>query len=211
MKISLKHKFVLSTALICTLAILLIIEMDRILTPTALILADAEVKATTSNIINKTVLKEYSEKFVYNDVFHYEKDESGNIVLINADTIKMNKIANEVAVLSMKEIDEQGVKGVSVSLGYLLRNNILSGIGPSIKIKMKPIGNITTTYSSSFTSAGINQTNHKIYVIVTTKLKVILPFKNNEITIENQIPILDTIIIGKVPSTAIDFGTIKNK
>jgi sporulation protein YunB len=69
---------------------------------------------------------------------------------------------------------------------------------------MNPIGYIETKYESIFESAGINQTRHKIYVQVYVKLKVIIPTKNDEIEVKGEIPIAETIIVGKIPNTSIN-------
>jgi hypothetical protein len=37
-------------------------------------------------------------------------------------------------------------------------------------------------------------------------MKVIVPFNGKEIEIKNQVPISETIIVGKVPDTAISLG-----
>ena len=71
---------------------------------------------------------------------------------------------------------------------------------------MTQVGNISSSYESIFESAGINQTRHKIYLNVNMKIKVIVPFKSEEVEVATQIPISETIIVGKTPSTAIDLN-----
>ena len=68
---------------------------------------------------------------------------------------------------------------------------------------MQPIGHVETKYSSEFESAGINQTRHKIYVKVKTTVRVIIPLKSNDIEVTNEVPIAETIIVGKTPNTAV--------
>ena len=69
---------------------------------------------------------------------------------------------------------------------------------------MQPIGYIETKYVSNFEGAGINQTRHRIFVEVKTKIRIILPSNNNEIEIIHQVPICETIIVGKIPDNAIN-------
>ena len=68
---------------------------------------------------------------------------------------------------------------------------------------MQPIGFIEARYSSEFESAGINQTRHKIYINVKTKIRIIIPLKSSDIEVSNEIPIAETIIVGKIPKTAV--------
>ena len=54
-------------------------------------------------------------------------------------------------------------------------------------------------YATEFESTGINQTRHRIYIIVTTDIKLIVPLVSEEIRVTTNIPIAETIIIGDVP------------
>jgi sporulation protein YunB len=84
------------------------------------------------------------------------------------------------------------------------------GRGPDIRINIYPIGAIVCTFSSVFTQAGINQTNHKIYVNVTSSINVVLPIHNKRIESTTQILICESVIIGKVPHFYLDGGGMGN-
>lgn len=178
--------------------------LDKIITPTVMAVADAEMRAKAMEIINSAILKEYSEQFNYDDIIHFEKDNNGNITMLKADTLKMNKIAADVALNSQQELKKLGSTGIKVPTGYIFQNNILAELGPKVSIKMEPIGYMETRYQSQFESAGINQTRHKIYVQVYAKLRVMIPTKNDEIEVKREVPIAETIIVGKIPDTSIN-------
>lgn len=201
-----KNKFKILTffIIIMTSFIWFIYEFDKIVTPTVLTVADGEMRAKAIEIINTCILEEYNKEFNYEEVIKTEKDKDGNIVLLRANTLKLNHIASKVALNAQKQIKELGNVGIKLPIGYITKNNILSYFGPSITVKMQPIGYIQTTYSSEFESAGINQTRHKIYVQVKTRIKVIIPITSNDIEVQNEIPISETIIVGKIPDTSIN-------
>ncbi|MBW9143967.1 sporulation protein YunB [Clostridium sp. CM027] len=171
--------------------------------PTVMAVADAEMRAKATEIVNRSIISEYSKQFNYDQVIRVDKDSQGNIVMLKADTLKMNKIACDVALESQKELMKLGEVGMKIPIGYITRNSILSYYGPKVTIKMQPIGHVETKYSSEFESAGINQTRHKIYVKVKTTVKVIAPLKSNDIEVANEVPIAETIIVGKTPNTAV--------
>lgn len=178
--------------------------IDNIITPKVMLVADTEMRAKANEIINKNALEIYSDNFRYEDLIRVEKDKEGNISMLKADTVSLNKIATEVALKSQSEIEGLGAIGVKMPLGYVLKNNLLSYMGPKITIKMKPMGMIETSYDSVFESAGINQTRHKIYVNFNCKLKIIIPTQNSELIVKNTIPIAETIIVGKVPRSPLN-------
>jgi sporulation protein YunB len=200
--------------LIITLSIVLPLffyRLDKVITPTVMAVADGEMRAKAIEIINMCILDEYSKEFKYEDIIKAEKDNEGNIIMLKADTLKLNRIGSNVAIKAQREIKNLGSIGVKVPIGYISKNNILANFGPDITVRMQPIGYIEASYSSEFESAGINQTRHKIYLQVKTSLKVIIPFASNNIEVKNEIPIAETIIVGKIPNAAINFDVGKWK
>jgi sporulation protein YunB len=167
------------------------------------------MRAKSMEIINTAILDEYSKQFSYNEIIHVEKDSEGNINMLRADTLKMNKIAYDVALNSQRELKKLGNSGIKIPMGYIFQNNILASLGPSVSVNMNPVGYIETRYQSEFESAGINQTRHKIYVQVYAKLKIIIPTKTDDIEVRSEVPIAETIIIGKVPNTSINMDLDK--
>ncbi|SKA88341.1 sporulation protein YunB [Clostridium sp. USBA 49] len=181
-----------------------IYALDKIITPTIMVVADAQMRFKSMEIINNAILNECSKEFNYDDIIHIEKDKDGNIVFLKADTLKMNKIATDISISSQNELKKMGETGIKIPIGYIFKNNILAQMGPKVPVIMEPIGYIETKYQSEFESAGINQTRHKIYVQVSARVRVIIPTKNNEIEVKREVPIAETIIVGKIPNTFID-------
>lgn len=179
-------------------------SLDKVIMPNVMTVASAEMRSRALEVINKSIIEEYSKQFDYDQIIKVEKDKEGNVVMFKADTLKMNKIACDVALNSQKELKNIGYVGIKIPMGYIFRNNLLAGFGPKVTVKMQPIGSIETKYLSEFESAGINQTRHKIYVMVKTQMRVVVPFDNRDVEVENEIPIAETIIVGKVPNTAIN-------
>ena len=88
----------------------------------------------------------------------------------------------------------------------MTKNLVFYNLGPKINVDITQIGNITSSYESVFESAGINQTRHKIYLNVDMKMKLIVPLNSRDVEISSQIPIAETIIVGKIPNTAIELN-----
>jgi len=202
----LKFKRQLAIILIILLILvnIFVFLMDKSIMPTLLAIADGEMRAKAAVTINNCIIKEFGDDFNYDEIIKVEKDNEGNIVMLKADTMKLNEIACDVALTAQNELKKMGQVGLDIPFSYVAKNNILSGFGPNITVKMKPIGYIETKYISTFESAGINQTRHRIFVEVKTKIRMTLPSNNNEIEITHQVPICETIIVGKIPDNAIN-------
>lgn len=173
------------------------------ITETAIIMA----KAQTLDIINKKSVDILSQEFNYNEMIKIEKDNEGNITLAQSDTIKLNYLAAKLATECNKELGDMNNSTIKVPLGWLSNKSAFYNVGPKITTEIEPMGNISTNYESKFESAGINQTRHKIYLNVVAKIRLKLPLKNQDIEVSTQIPVSDTIIVGKIPNTTLGFPT----
>lgn len=203
MKSSKKLKFTIVIFLIMTFLITFIYTLDKIIMPTVKLVADAQMRAEVTNTINKTIFQEYSKNFNYNDIIKFDKDNDGNVIMMTADTLKLSEIATLTVIKAQEELEKKSQVDIRIPMGYVTKNNILARFGPDVKIRMRPIGHITTRYLSEFEDAGINQTRHKIYIETTTRVKMVMAVSSSELEIVNQIPIVETIIVGRVPNTAI--------
>ncbi|WP_370773332.1 sporulation protein YunB [Clostridium sp.] len=174
--------------------------------PTVLELGEIKIKSEAVKVMNEESVNVYSENFKYDDIINIEKDSDGNITMIRANTVKQNYLASQVVLECDERLSELEDLGVKIPLGYLTNNVMFYNMGPKITVKMQQIGNITTSYESEFESAGINQTRHKIYLNMTATMRVIVPFNSKEVEVTCQIPVSDTIIVGKIPETAINMN-----
>lgn len=179
---------------------------DKRMLPTILEVAEIKMQSEAVSIINEESVNVYSENFKYDDIIQIEKDEEGNIALVRADTVMQNYLASQVVLNCNKRFEEYETIGIKVPLGYLTNSSFFYSVGPSITVKMKQIGKINTSYESIFESAGINQTRHKIYLNVDMKIRVIVPLKSRDVEVTCQIPVSDTIIVGKTPDTSINMN-----
>lgn len=176
---------------------------NKVATPAIISIADVEMRAKVTETINTIVINKFSSNDDYKNLVDIQKDSDGNIVLLSADTMKMNKIAGEIASQAQKQLNDMGTIGIKIPLAYILNNNLLAYYGPSITVKMRPLGYIETSYTSDFQSAGINQTRLKIYINVVTDMRLTIPLKSSDSKVKNEVPISETIVVGKIPQTAI--------
>ena len=200
-----QYWFLIIVMIILLFNIILYLFNKRIL-PSVLSIGEVKMKSEAVKIINEESVKVFSEDFNYEDIINIEKDSEGNITMVRADTVKQNYLASQVVLNCYEKLSELGDLGVKIPLGYLTNNIMFYNIGPKITVKMQQVGNITTSYESEFESAGINQTRHKIYLNVEAKMRIVVPFHSDEIEVTTQIPVSDTIIVGKIPDTAINMN-----
>jgi sporulation protein YunB len=180
---------------------------DKRVMPSITEIATIMAKSQTLDIINEKSVDILSQEFKYDEMIKIEKDNEGNIILLQSDTVKLNYIAAKLATECNKQLSDMNNTTIKVPLGWMSDKSIFFNAGPKITMHIEPIGNISTNYESKFESAGINQTRHKIYLNVVAKIRLKLPLKSQDIEVNTQIPVSDTIIVGKIPNTTFGLPT----
>lgn len=153
-------------------------------------------------LINTAVSEHFAKSDLrYDDLIILQKNESGNIIAVQADVVGINKLKSEIT-LSMQKVVSQKQEGeVHIPLGSILKNDLLAGIGPRIPVKVNPLGFTNIDIESVFSSAGINQTKHQIFLTAEIRIMIYMPSIQKSAKVSTKIPIAETIIVGEIPHT----------
>jgi len=158
-----------------------------------------EIQSVTQSIINNVVTKKLD--VLNTNLLQFEKDENGEITFVNSNVIYMNKLANEININISQELNQLDYLYVYIPLGSLLGNDMLNSFGPNIEIKFIPVSDIQTTFKTDFSSSGINQTKHKVFLMITCQVEALSIVADTLVTTNLEIPIVETVIVGGVPNT----------
>src|SRR5471030_1634930 len=205
-----KHKYISFIAVIIFIIVVFNVMIgffDKRVMPSITEIAIIMAKSQTLDIINKKNVDILSQEIKYDEMIKIEKDKVGNIILVQADTIKLNYIASKLSTECNKELSDMNNAIIKVPFGWMSDKSAFYSLGPKITMEIEPIGTISTSYESKFESAGINQTRHKIYLNVIAKIRLKIPLNNQDIDVSTQIPVSDTIIVGKIPNATFGFPT----
>lgn len=160
---------------------------------------EIKCKALAVKAMNKAIGEVVMDNLIYEDLINIVNDSSGEISLIRANTIEINNLSQDLSRLTEVYINNYGNNGVKIPFGNFTGIPLLVGIGPSINLKVKPVGAVVCRFKSKFETAGINQTNHKIYLTISSNVSTVLPLVSSSVSAEQEVLISESIIIGKVP------------
>lgn len=198
------QKFLIVIVIIVMVISLLFILVDRAIKPTIIAMSEAKVEYIAILAMNNSVSKVLDSDINYTQLSNVILDKNGKISLIQYDTIIINKLARETSTLAQDEIRSLGEEGITVPLGSVTRSKILSGMGPDIRVRMTPVGSVSVDFTDEFHAAGINQTRHKIYLLLKTQVKIVVPLGSEVINVSTRVPISESIIVGDVPQTYVN-------
>lgn len=194
-------------AVILLIAVLIFSYFRGNVVPVFTTTCEAEVKALAINAANRAT---NSVLLNYNDLFEVVKNNDGDVTLIEAKSININKFAREIAILTQRYLENNGTTKISIPLGTLSGITMFVGTGPDVNIEILPIAATNCDFYSEFQSAGINQTIHKIYVIVLLSVTVALPASEISVETQSEILVCENLIVGKVPDTYLGVGKISS-
>lgn len=137
----------------------------------------------------------------YQNFINLTYGENGQVSSIQTNTINLNKLKTQVALVMNEAIDTLEVQKLSITSGTASGFHVFYGKGFEIPVRMVPAGYSDTQFISRFTSAGINQTLHQIILKLKIDITIIVPGYNNSVTVETDFIIAETIIIGSVPES----------
>ena len=160
-----------------------------------------EKAKSVATIITNQQSTIFMNKYKYDELFSIEKDDNGNINLIKANVTPINNMISDLTENIQHEFDNVEVETIEITLGNFTGNNLLSGFGPKIPIKVDMTGTVDTEVKSEFISKGINQTLHRVYVVFNCQMSIVTPMKNYTQNITNQFIIAENVIVGNIPST----------
>lgn len=205
----LTRRIVAILLLVLVLSILLALWIYwRAMRPTVLEIAQTRLKAEATLAVNEAVCAALADYPNYTDFISVEKNGDNRIVMISANSALVNSLAHNTAILSQNKISQLKGFDVNIPLGSLSGVPLLSEKGPSVNVIVSPIGNVHCTLTSTFTSAGINQTLYRIYVNVECLVDIIIPTSHLEVQMTTPILISENLIVGEVPDTFLQGGLL---
>lgn len=168
-------------------------------------------------IINESIKETLLEETT-NDILKIEKNENNEIISVDFDNSKTNKILYEVnesmlnyikRIENTENINENSkIKNkyfnkenmiYNVPFNVINEKTILVGIGPRIPFKLEIISSATNSISTNIKEYGINNSIVELQLEIEISVQIIIPFTSQRTTINKQLPISTKIIQGKIP------------
>jgi sporulation protein YunB len=199
-----KNRILIIGISILTFLLTSFLLIDWGIKPTIIAMSEAKVEYIAVLAMNNAVSQILGGNIKYTDLTDVLTDKNGKITMIQYNTILINTLARETSTLAQNEIRSLGAEGISVPLGSVTKSKLLSGRGPDIDVKIIPVGSVSTDFTDEFRQAGINQTRHRIFLLLKTQVRIVVPLGSNVINVSTKVPIAETIIVGDVPDSYVN-------
>lgn len=199
-----KWKWFVCLMVLMLLSGYLLIYANSVMKPAMTAMAKLKAKSIITLVVNQSVQEKFAEDIDPSKLLDVKIDGQGKVAMIRSDTVEMTRIASDLNDLILKKFKELKPTVITVPLGSVLGSEILSQFGPSVHLKIYPLGTSKVDFKTDFESTGINQSHYKIYLEVHSQAEVVAPFLSHQIKTSTVVPIGETVIVGDTPQTYIN-------
>ena len=170
-------------------------------------LAETQVKNTTSDLTNDAIAKQIAAgNIAYDRIVYFEKDLDGRITAMKTNMTEINRLKTDILNLINDEILALDTSDIGIPLGSLFLPEFFSGKGQAIPVHILSIRNSDANFASHFSEAGINQTLHQLIMEVNVDVSVLVLGQTSSFTVNSEVVVAETVIIGDVPQTFLQTG-----
>lgn len=137
----------------------------------------------------------------YGDFVTVSTDAAGKVTALTSNTAANSRFKRQVVEAVIRQLTALDSDALSIPLGTLTGQPLLSGAGPSVRVRVDSVGEITADYVNSFTSAGVNQTLHRVCLDITATVRLFLPGEILPVSVASSVCVAETVIVGETPDT----------
>lgn len=204
-KLHLKHRLF---AFFIIFIILTILYVRYLASPIVVHNTESQIKSNATKSINYAIAETMNQSVSYGDLIMITKDNVGNVSHIEANTVRINLLSKTMSKVVMSNFLEFAKHPIKIPVGSFTGISIFAGVGPKIAYDVHPYGEVNCYFTSNFVSAGINQTFHKLYLVISLDVNVVLPLEKIKIKSDAEVLLSETLIIGKIPEVYLNSNNL---
>lgn len=140
-----------------------------------------------------------SQNYKIDSIIKVVYGNDDEIISIETDAGMVNEIQLEILQRVNSRLSDTKSNSSEIPIGTLTDLPFLVGEGPDISVKYSQQGSATVELTSEFNSAGLNQTVHRLYAHVETKIYSVSPIKSDITEFSFDYLLSETVIVGDVP------------
>lgn len=179
---------------------------ERALRPVLAAAARYQVRSQVTAAVEQWAARDLQERGVdYSDFVAITRNEAGEITALSADMARLNLLRAELSAHLLERLEDSQLE-LTIPVGSLLPLEPTWARGPELHLRALALGTASAEFESEFTSAGINQTRHRLWLELSVPVTVLLPGGGEELTVDSRLCVAETVIVGQVPQTWFQTG-----
>lgn len=177
----------------------LLVTAERRLKPSFLEIARMRAQQVATEMLNRAINEKIAQSIRYQDLVRIERDSEKGIAIVEQNTGEISRLLTDVTLEVQNALNTLAEEPIQIPLGQVFGSELLAAMGPRVTVKVVPVGTVELQVVDRVESVGINQTRHKIYVVVETTIKIVIPLLSSNVSVRTEVPLTDFSIVGEVP------------
>ena len=173
----------------------ILIQYDTKIFQAVIEISHIQSKAAANIIIDNAEEDTIKELNITSSDFFIEEQQDN----VSVNTLLINTFCSSVSTGITEGLSAISEEKILIPMGIITGIDMFANTGPNIPFSLRPMGAATVDYETSFSSAGINQINFKIWIDVSMEIKIVSPLWQQTMTVTRKIMLVDTVISGTVP------------
>ena len=198
--ISRKAALLIQLGFVLAIVIACFAVLDQRLRPVITTMAQYQCRVVSVLAMNEAVMNELAASpDMTGRLIDMQTTEDGSVTSISVDSGALNEMKSRLTEAVAKRLMDLEKQEISIPLGTLLGWQLLAGRGPDVRLQVIPASFVQATTENELVTAGINQTQHRVIVHFTVEMSAILPGYSTSVTVENDVCVAETLVVGEVP------------
>ena len=165
---------------------------DKLMENRAKVLVEARISKIADDVIE-------SKDYDYDKLLIKTESKNKIVTSLSVNTKAVNKLQNEFSNVFQNKMDDLITQEFSVPVGDLIGLTMLSSRGPRINFTYDMTGSVDVQLKSEFDTSGINQTIHRVTMVVDAEVVFVSQSYMENMNIRNEFAVSETVIVGDTP------------
>ena len=200
-----KHRFF---AFFIILSLLILLYFRYLVTPLIVLNTKTQIASFATKSINYAIADTMNQNVSYGDLVYISKDLNNNVSYIETNSVRINILSKSMSKVVMSNFLELAKRPIKIPLGSFSGIAIFAGYGPKIAYSVNPYGEVYCYFTSKFESAGINQTYHKLYLVISIKVSVVFPVEQVVVDSSSEVLLCENLIVGNIPDVYLNSSNL---
>ena len=198
-------KFYLRLFVILLIFTAVFIFIDSRIRPQVVTLAKYKVQSMVTQAANQAIIEQMEiSPLSYGELISVQRNSSDEISLIAYNALEVNRLKSQITSTVISKVQMMDKADIYIPLGNITNIDFLNNKGPRLNFVITPAAYVETDIESEFETTGINQVNHRIFIVLKVSATALIPNYSTDVNFKTRVCVAQTVIVGKVPENISD-------
>ena len=184
---------------------IIFVFIDSRIRPQIITLARYKVQSVVTQAANQAIIEQMEQSpLSYGDLITVQRNENGEITLLSYNALEVNRLKSQITSTVISKVQMMDKADIYIPIGSISNLDMLNNKGPLLHFVITPAAFVETDIESEFETTGINQVNHRIFIVLKISASALIPNYSTDVEFKTRVCVAQTLIVGKVPENIFD-------